>query len=338
MQRRLGGPGYGVVERAKQTIERYGMADPDDSLLVALSGGPDSTCLVDVLARLGPHFGWQLAVAHVDHGLSPASGEVAARVAHFAAEGGFEVHMVRAPDLAGPNLQARARAFRYGFFETIASQIGATRIVTGHTLDDRVETTVARLVHGAGTEGLAGLRPSEGSRIRPLIALRRAQTRSYCEDLELEFFDDPANHDVRFERVFIRSRIIQAIEERWGDGAVRAMATTSERLSEDAGALKLLADRLYSHLVVRGPGEEQSFDLPALLSMPKALRRRILERAVGRVRDRSGGIDAVLERLDGGEGPFTEESSYAVATGIEIRLKGDRLVVVRPQRSEDGAH
>lgn len=330
MQRRLGGPGYHLAERAKQSIERYGMAGANERVIVALSGGPDSTCLLDVMARLTEQFGWELEVAHVDHGLSPDSATVAARVAHDAAEAGFEVHMVRAPDLAGPNLQARARAFRYGFFDTTARQIGAAKIATGHTLDDRVETTLARLIHGAGTAGLAGLRPVDGARIRPLIDIRRHETRAYCEELDLHFVDDPANADPRFERGFIRHQLIGAIEKRWGDGAIRAMATTSQRLVEDAMGLESLAAKLYPEMVIRGPGEV-SFELETLVSMPTALRRRLLERAIGRVPDRSGGIDAALDRLERPGAAATRDLSYSVSAGIEIQIHDGRVVVKSPQ-------
>ncbi|MGH2819660.1 MAG: ATP-binding protein, partial [Actinomycetota bacterium] len=112
--RRLGGPGFDVVERAEATIKRHGMLADTDRVVVAVSGGPDSTCLLDVLSRLATQLDLTLEVAHVDHGLSEGSGEVAARLAHAAAAAGFDVHMVRVPDLAGPNLQARARDFRYG--------------------------------------------------------------------------------------------------------------------------------------------------------------------------------------------------------------------------------
>lgn len=311
------------------------MVGPNESVIVALSGGPDSTCLLDVMGRLTEQLGWDLAVAHVDHGLSPESATVAARVARAAAARGFEVHTLRAPDLAGPNLQARARIFRYGFFDTIARQIGATKVATGHTLDDRVETTVARLIHGAGTAGLAGLRPSDGGRIRPLIDVRRNETRAYCEELGLDFVDDPANDDPRFERGFIRRGLIAAVEGRWGDGAVRAMATSAERLAEDAAGLQLLAERLYSQMCVEG-SDEVSFELASLSAMPTALRRRVLEAAVGRVPDRSGGIDAALQRLERLEAPVPKDLSYSVTAGIEIQIHGDRVVVKRPQPGPKG--
>lgn len=322
--RPLGGPGYDVVEKARDTIHRYGMLGGGERIVVAVSGGPDSSCLLDVLARLSHSQGYELEVAHVDHRLSPDSETISARVAKAAAEIGFDVHVARAPDLAGPNLHARARDFRYAFFETIARDIQASKVATGHTLDDRVETTLARLVHGAATDGLAGIPPTAEDRIRPLIGLRRSETRAYCNECGLDYVDDPANDDDRFDRAAVRNLLVAAIEDRWGDGAIRAIAGAADDLRDDADALKTLADRLYAEMAATS-GEVVSFDRSALLEMPRAFRRRMLERAIGRVRDRSGGIDAALVALDQGK----VDGSFAVAAGSEITLTAAQVRVSR---------
>ena len=321
----LGGPGFELVERARDTIARYDMMTGGETVVVALSGGPDSTCLLDVLARLSGKLDLSLAVAHVDHGLSETSAETAAAVASRAARRGHDVHTIRAPDLPRGNVQAHARDFRYGFLETVARNLGASRIATGHTLDDRVETTLARLIHGAGTTGLAGIPPREGPRIRPLLACRRHETRAYCEERDLEFLDDPANDDERFERVAVRRRIVAAIEQRWGSGAVESIATSADRLREDAGALDAIARSLYEQMVT---GEEGSvaFDRDGVAAVPRAIRRRLLEKAIGRVRDRASAVDAALDALEreGFEGRFSAPG------GGEIVVSGQRIVVTRP--------
>ena len=326
--RTLGGPGFDVVDSVLASILRRRMLSGGESVLVAVSGGPDSSCLLDVLARLQDKLDLELFVAHVDHGLSSESEEVAATVAREAATLGYDVHVARARDLQGPNLQARAREFRYEFFATIAAQVGATKIATGHTLDDRVETTIARLIHGAGPSGLAGIPPSEGPRIRPLIDLRRATTRAYCREVEIEFYDDPANSDERFERVRVRNDVVGAIEDGWGDGAVKAIAKSSDRLLEDSGALGTLGARLAADLIEAGDGGTR-IKLESLVAIPRALRRRVLEAAVGRVRDRSGGIDAVLDALDDDE--VMKPLRFSVASGGEIVIEEDHVTVKGPR-------
>jgi tRNA(Ile)-lysidine synthase len=329
--RPYGGPGFDVVEVVRKALDRHSMIEKTRPAVVAVSGGPDSMCLLDVLVRLKGHHGAPIEVVHVDHGLSADSAKVAARVANHAASLGLEVHVTRAPDLSGPNLQARAREFRYGFLEIVAGRVDAGAVATGHTLDDRVETTLARLIHGAPTEGLAGLRPVEGNRVRPLIEIRRSETRAYCTEVGIEFFDDPANSDERFERVRVRNEVVPAIERGWGEGAVRAMARSAERLSEDASALGDLADRLYAD-VARGEGGEITVATAAMLTMPRAFRRKVLERAVGRVRDRHAGIEAVLDFLDRGDDAAQQGGSFAVAAGIEISVDRETVRVTRPSQ------
>jgi tRNA(Ile)-lysidine synthase len=327
----FGGPGFATVERTLRTISRYKMFEPGETVVVAFSGGPDSTCMLDVLARLEEKLDLDLIVAHVDHRLSDQSSEIATKVTTKAAEAGFEVHLARAPDLSGSNVHARARDFRYEFMDIVADKEGATKVATGHTLDDRVETTIARLIHGAGTSGLAGIPPVGGNRVRPLIESRRAETRAYCIECGLDFIDDPGNDDPRFDRSVIRSSVVPAIEDRWGDGAVRAMATSAQRLHEDAVAIEQLSERLYAE-VAKENDAGTTFELSSLLAMTRSFRRRLLERAVGRVRDRSGGIDAALDALDDdGRIPGSE---FAVASGTTIVVGSDHVLVTPGPREE----
>ncbi len=325
MARPLGGPGFDLVDAVLATILRRRMMAGGETVLVAVSGGPDSTSLLDVLARLQDKLDLQIEVAHVDHGLSENSAEVSARVAREVAELGYDVHVARARDLAGPNLQERAREFRYAFFTAIADDIGASRIATGHTLDDRVETTVARLLHGAGTGGLAGLPPQDGPRIRPLIEVRRAQTRAYCDEVGLEYYDDPANEDPRFERVRIRQGLLESIETEWGEGVIKAIAASADKLTEDAAALTSLGERLAADLLSPTDGGTQVVKLEMIAGLPRALQRRVLESAVGRVRDRSGGIDAALDAL--ADEHLVKPVRFAVASGKEIVIDSDSLIV-----------
>jgi tRNA(Ile)-lysidine synthase TilS/MesJ len=157
-----------------------------------------------------------------------------------------------------------------------------------------------------------------------LIGIRRSETREYCDDNALTYFDDPANEDDRFERVVVRRDVLSVIEERWGPGVVRAMGVSAERLWEDSIALTNLADRLYEG-IAKTTDDSVSFDLAVIRESPRAFRRRLFERAVGRVRDRSGGIDAAVDALDSYDGSGTV--TFSVAAGFEIALTPKEVVV-----------
>lgn len=316
----LAGPGYELVMKACSAIERWKMFEGGETVIVAVSGGPDSTCLLDVLMRLSESLSLRLEVAHVDHGLHQESADIAAQVGARVAEAGLDAHVIRLSGLEGGNLQARARTLRYGFFETLAQKLGAQRIATGHTLDDRVETTLGRLIHGAPPEVLAGIPPVDDLRIRPLIEIRRGDARAYCEERGLSVYDDPSNDDDRFERVAVRNEVVPVIERRWGPGAVRAMGASCERLWEDARALENLAGRIYAG-IAESSEDEVTFERSALGPLDRALRRRLLQLAVGRVRDRSGGIEAALDALDEKEG---------TSPALDFSVAGEGVITVSP--------
>jgi tRNA(Ile)-lysidine synthase TilS/MesJ len=157
--------------------------------------------------------------------------------------------------------------------------------------------------------------------------VRRSETHLYCESNGLKFDRDSANDNVRFERSVVRNKVVAAIEDHWGEASVRAMARAVERMREDAAALDQFAQRLYSD-ISRHTEDGTRFDMARFLEMPRALRHRVLDRAVGRIRDRTGGIQAALDALDAGR-PRTE-ARFSVAQGIEIVIDRDQVLVIRP--------
>jgi tRNA(Ile)-lysidine synthase len=182
-------------------------------VLVACSGGPDSTVLLHVLHRLRGELGITLCVASVDHGLRPESALEVERVGELASELGAPFYSVRVEvESKGVSLQARARELRYAALQEVALERGASRIAVGHTQDDQAETVLARMLRGAGLRGLGGIeaRRSDGV-IRPLLDCRRSDVRAYAVERQLPFVDDPSNHQRSFERVRIRHEVLPAL-------------------------------------------------------------------------------------------------------------------------------
>ena len=182
-------------------------------MLVACSGGPDSTTLLHVLHRLRGELGITLCVASIDHGLRPESASEVEQVGAFASTLGVPFYSARvALTREGVSIQARARELRYRALRAVAVSHDAVRIAVGHTQDDQAETVLARVLRGAGLRGLGGIeaRRSDGV-IRPLLDCRRSKVRAYAEERMLPFVDDPSNHQRAFERVRIRHDVLPSL-------------------------------------------------------------------------------------------------------------------------------
>ena len=181
--------------------------------LVAVSGGPDSIVLLDLLQRSTDLHRQELVVAHFDHGISPMSGEVAAAVQALAASRGFAFEC--GSGALGPGAgETAARAARYTWLEAARVRQGAHRVFTAHHADDQIETILMRLLAGSGPAGLAGMASVSGTLVRPLLPFRREALARYARDAGLAVWLDPANHDPRHLRSWVRCELLPQLRVR----------------------------------------------------------------------------------------------------------------------------
>jgi tRNA(Ile)-lysidine synthase len=214
----------------------------------AVSGGPDSLALLVLAVEAGC-----VATAwHVDHGLRPGSAAEADVVRSAADRFGADFRSLAAGVEPGPNLEARARAARY--------EALPPGVLTGHTADDQAETVLLNLVRGAGLDGLAGIAPER----RPLLALRRAETRALCASLDLKPVEDPTNVDPAFRRNRVRQEVIPLLDEVAQRDVVPILARQAGLLRQDAALLDDLAAKI------------DPTSARALTAAPSALARRAI--------------------------------------------------------------
>jgi tRNA(Ile)-lysidine synthase len=202
-----------LITLATRTLREECRVARGDRILVAVSGGPDSMALLDVLARVAPKLGFELAAHGVDHGLRPeARSELDLAAEHSARLGvPFERSVVEVEP--GGNLQARARAARYRALERAQHDGGAALLATAHHADDRAETVLLRLLRGSGPRGLGVLEARSGTRIRPLIRARRADVLLHLERHRVAFASDPSNRNRRYLRVRVREELLPLMQE-----------------------------------------------------------------------------------------------------------------------------
>src|SRR3954468_15641413 len=229
------------------------MIEPGKPLLVLLSGGADSVCLLDIARTEGA----DVSALHVNYGLRESADEDE----RFCGEL-FPDLIVERVTLGEGNMQALARAARY----ELAERHSVGDYATGHTLSDQAETVLMRLCSSPGRKGLLGMAPRRGRLIRPLLDMTREETRAYCREHGLEWREDPTNADTSFTRARVRHELLPLLE-RIAPGAERTIAETARLLRDEAEALDALLP--------------ETDDVGELASLPPALSRLALRRLAG---------------------------------------------------------
>lgn len=232
--------------------------NPDHPAVIGLSGGPDSLALVAAAAAEGKH----VRAVVVDHGLQPGSADIATRAAEQARRIGVPTEVVRVDVGAASGtgraagLEATARTARYAALFAAAGS--DADVWVAHTADDQAET----LLLGALRGNPAGMAFRSDRLVRPFLLLRRAETVGACQEIGLESWDDPMNHDTAYRRVAIRQQIIPALTDLLGGDAVAPLAATADRIAEDRQLLESLIDL------------EPTTDCAELAADPAPVRRR----------------------------------------------------------------
>ncbi len=306
-------------------------------LLAAVSGGPDSMALLGLLARWAADGSRPpVTVATVDHGLRPESAEEAVLVARFAAGLGLP-HRTLAWSGEKParGLPEAAREARYALLVALAREIGASHMVTAHTLDDQAETVLMRLARGSGPAGLAGMRPlveRDGIlHARPLLGLPKADLVGLCRENGWPFVEDPTNRDDRFARP--RWRRLRS--------ALAAEGLTPERLARLAGRMGRAEDALEAkarEALARAAGEGGTrLSLHRLAEEPSEIALRALGLAVAergasgeplRLERLEACTEALLAALQAGE-PLRRTLGGVV---LSLDRSGDLSIVPEPPR------
>jgi tRNA(Ile)-lysidine synthase len=265
------------------------MAAPGSLVLAAVSGGPDSLCLLHALVRLRRLLGIEVACFHFDHGLRADSASDLGFVRDEAERLGVHFDAGRAADgpPRGASVEAWARDARYTALRAAAARLGADVVATGHTMDDQAETVLMACLRGGGIDALAGISPVADGVVRPMLDVRRDETEAFCRALGLRPLRDPMNDDTAFLRVALRRDVLPAIEEAAGRGVTESVARTARLLGEDARFLDGLAAAAAPAIRADGatpPGDGEggavALRATALLALPRPLASRVVRGAL----------------------------------------------------------
>ncbi|MFH1662784.1 MAG: tRNA lysidine(34) synthetase TilS [Chloroflexota bacterium] len=296
-------------------IRKHNLFPTGSRLLLAVSGGPDSTCLLYILLKLRQELGIELHVAHLDHQLrGKESGDDATYVAKLAGRLGVPATIEKRDAKAYKkekriSLEEAAREVRYRFLSEVAGSVGADYIVTGHTLDDNVETVLMHIIRGTGTRGLIGLKPYsqwqlDDKRInitRPLLEISRQQTVNYCKENEIMPRLDTSNLSMSPLRNRIRQQLLPLLKG-YNSGVAEALLRMAAIANDEIVFLDAEVARLWPAVVAQKEGiialnKDRLNELP--LALKRHLLRAVVEEIIGSLKDiETRHIEEILAALN----------------------------------------
>ena len=281
-----------LVAAVRRSLDSVGLLRPGVTVVVALSGGPDSVALLDSLNRAGRKTGLNVVAAHLDHTLRPDSGHDARFCEELCDRLKVRLRLgqARASEraLRDGGVEEAARLIRYSFLRRVAREENALAIVLGHTLDDQAETVLMRLIRGSGALGLSAMRAWDGELLRPLLDVTRGAVLAHLSAHRLPCRLDPTNNDTTFLRNRIRHELLPRIARDFNPNIAEALGRTARTLAEEHAALREVAAQLLDRATAPSV-DGAALELPVLKQAPTGLAKTALREALRRF----GGLRSV---------------------------------------------
>ncbi|MCY7278062.1 MAG: tRNA lysidine(34) synthetase TilS [Phormidesmis sp. CAN_BIN44] len=263
-------------DRLHRTLKERNLLEKGDRVLVAVSGGQDSLCLIKLLLDLQPKWNWQLAIVHCDHRWRSNSSQNADFVSALAQSWQVPFYVEIASQISAS--EADARQWRYECFTKIAQTDGFVTIVTGHTASDRAETLLYNLMRGSGADGLQALSWNRLltltlNLVRPLLDVTRVETAQFCQDSGLQIWEDTTNQDLTYARNRIRQELLPYLQTHFNPQVEQNLAQTAELLVAEVEYLEAIASELREKAT---SVDHLALNRSLLRSAPLALQRRVV--------------------------------------------------------------
>jgi tRNA(Ile)-lysidine synthetase-like protein len=357
-----------LLAQVREAIVRHGLLVPGQTVVVGVSGGPDSLCLLDLLRRLAPDFSLSLHVAHLNHKMRGQDADAdAAFVAKLAADWHVPatIEVVDVPALAQAHKMApeeAARRARYTFLTQVAERLGAPTVAVAHNADDQAETVLMHFLRGSGLAGLRGMLPatpmeelrleigewrveSKGEEkpqsshlksitlVRPLLEVPRAEIEAYCDAYNLQPRFDRSNLDTTYFRNRLRHELLPYLET-YNSNIRTILRRTAAVAAADYELLRDEVDATWGQIVRFETEQAVTFDLDAWHALPLALRRSTIREAIHRLRRALRNIDFVhvenaIEILAAGE----TGSQATLPQGLMLTIGYDVFTI-----ADEGSH
>lgn len=331
-----------LEHKTLEIITRKHLLLPHEStLILGVSGGPDSVGLLHVMAALRRELGIDPVAVYVDHGLRPGEVEGEHRlVAEMAGNLGLRFIPVSV-DVRSHARQEKisqehaARDLRYDALRQIAAGYDSAPVAVAHTADDQAEEILIRLFRGGGRKALSGMRSRNNDIIRPFLFIWKKDISLYLQEKKISSCQDSSNTDMRFLRNRIRHRLLPYLERNFDRGIRRALCKTADTLAEDEILLDELSKRCLAEVVVDGMSRSEDvaqrlvLDRRKLVEAPAALQRRVVEKLLWQIGGKASYTHIV--RIIAAAKSGRAGSEYHLSRGLRLGVQKQYLELQFPR-------
>ena len=290
-----------LKDEVLKTIKEYNLIENGDKIVVGVSGGPDSICLVDILNEIknDKKINFELAICHINHLIREEAKEDEKFVEEYAKEKNIpffskEIDVASLAKKQKIGTEEAGRIARYAFFEEILQKINGTKIATAHTKNDNAETVLMNLLRGSGTAGLKGISPIRDNKyIKPLIKISREEIESYCEEQSLNPRYDKTNSENIYTRNKVRNILIPLIKKEFNPNIIDTIDRLSTLAAKENDYLEKTTNEKYEELLIKEEKNEIILNLKKFNIQDEVIKSRIIIYTIKRLMGTSQGIEKV---------------------------------------------
>ena len=268
-----------MLNKVKETIEKYNLIDKNDKIVAAVSGGPDSISLLDILYKLN----YNICVAHVNHGLRENAIIDQKFVEDFCNKRNIPcfVKQIKLKELKDKmTLEEAGRKERYDFFYEVMKSQKCNKIATAHNSNDNAETVIMNIIRGSGVSGLKGIEPIRDNVIRPLIEITRKEIEAYCKENELNPRHDESNDEDIYTRNKVRLKVIPYIEENINSNVVNNINRLSSIVLEEEKYIEKEAEKAYNECLIASEENRNVYNLKKFNSLDIVIKKRLIKKFI----------------------------------------------------------
>lgn len=300
-----------MKNKVLETIQKYNLINDKDKIVVAVSGGPDSICLLDILKNIqkerciltpsqntSQNKTFEIVVAHVNHMIRKEASKDEQYVKNYCKKNEIEFFSksIDVKKLAHTNkigTEEAGRLARYNFFEKVLEKVKATKIAIAHNKNDKIETIILHMLRGSGLDGLKGIEPQRGKIIRPLLECEREQIEKYCEENKLHPRIDKTNFENIYNRNKIRNIVIPYIQKEFNPNIIKTMDRLSEIVTEEDKYIENQTQKIYKEILLEEQKEQIIINLKKFNLQETVIKSRLIRYIIKRLFGSSQSIEKI---------------------------------------------